>query len=151
MPEDGHPAGRSFAQRLDALFHETRKPGSRKAYSVREVAATLGWSHTHLANLRSGRSADPRLTEIQALAGFFGVPIGYFIDDAAMGQREAQLQQRLLSALTDPAIKTVALRLADAHLSPVGATAILAMIEQVQPLEQAAQSGPACAPPAEAP
>jgi transcriptional regulator with XRE-family HTH domain len=139
MPEFDGFRQRSFGHRLDSLFRNTRKPGSAKGYSVREVAAALGWSHTHLSNLRSGRAADPRLTEMQALANFFGVPLSYFTGEDAAEPPSSRIQLRLLNALADPSIERVALRMADAELSEQGAAAVLAMIDQVRLLERAAQ------------
>jgi transcriptional regulator with XRE-family HTH domain len=135
---DQHGAVSWFSRRLDALFVAARKSGTDKGYSVREVAAALGWSHTHLNNLRSGRAPDPRLTEMRALAEFFGVPITYFTDPP-QDQPDSDVHTRLLAALADPAIKAAALRMVEADLSPAGAAAIVTMIEQVQLLERAAR------------
>jgi hypothetical protein len=136
MPEDDHPHGPSFADRLDELFRTVLNPATGKPYSVRHVAAQLTasgcmMSHTHLYDLRMGRATDPRRSEMEAIAAFFGKQLDYFT--------VTDIQQRLLEALADPAIKQVALRMVDAELSSEGAAAVLAMIEHVRLLEHAAR------------
>lgn len=137
---DQHP-GTSFAERLDRLFRTVCDPATRKPYSVRQVAAELtahGYkiSHTHLNNLRQGRAPDPRRSEMEAIAAFFGQPVTYFTAAADGAPHD------LAYALADPAIKQVAMRLLDARLSPEGTAAVVAMIEQVRRLEAAARSRP---------
>src|SRR5512142_770114 len=116
MPEDERPTSHSFAERLDELFRTTRKPGppgTDRHFSVREVAAALGWSHTHLGNLRSGRAADPRRSEMQALATCFGRPLSYFTDEPTESADPAasEIHARLQRALADPNITAIALRM----------------------------------------
>lgn len=136
--------GDSFAERLDHLLRTARDPSTGKAYSVRQVAAELTRrgcriSHTHLNNLRLGRAPDPRRSVIEAIADFFGRPVGFFIEPSSGSAAEVRDQRRLADLLADPAIQCVATRLAEARLSPEGTRAVIAMIEQVQQLEAAAQ------------
>ncbi len=139
MPEAPDRPGETFAERLDWLFRTTRD-STGKPYSVRHVAGELTRrgckiSHTHLSNLRQGRSPDPRRSVVEAIAAFFGQPPTYFT-----GQPAGQDPHDLVHALADPHIKQVAMRLVDARLSPEGHAAVVAMIEQVQRLEAAARS-----------
>ncbi|RZU75290.1 hypothetical protein EV384_3822 [Micromonospora kangleipakensis] len=138
MPEAPEPPGDTFAERLDWLFRTSRDPAGRP-YSVRYVATELTRrgcriSHTHLSNLRQGRAPDPRRSVVDAIAGFFGRPPAFFAEQAG-----SQDEGDLVHALADPHIKQVAMRLADARLSPEGHAAVVAMIEQVQRLEAAAR------------
>ncbi|MFF5175407.1 hypothetical protein ACFY3U_22630 [Micromonospora sp. NPDC000089] len=138
MAEADEPVGETFAQRLNWLFLHVTDPAG-KPYSVRHVANELtrrGFkiSHTHLSNLRQGRTPDPRRSVVDAIAAFFGQPPSFFAEAS-----EDQHEQRLVRALNDPHIKQVAMRLIDARLSPEGHAAVVAMIEQVQRLETAAR------------
>src|SRR5512142_391326 len=128
----GVDRGWSFAERLDHLFR-TVPDSSGRLWSNRSAAAELTRrghtiSHAHIGNLRFGR-ADPRHSDMQALADLFDQPVSYFTDTVT------GVEQQLRLALADPSVRLVALRMADARLSPRGAEAIIAMIEQVQRLE----------------
>ncbi len=122
-------SGDSFADRLDALFHSVPNPETGKQYSVRHVATACGLSHTHLNKLRSGLASDPRRSEMESLARFFGVPLGYFTGDDGAA--------RLSVALGNADVEKVALRMIEHQLSPAGIAAVVAIIDQVARLEAA--------------
>jgi transcriptional regulator with XRE-family HTH domain len=105
------------------------------------VATACGISHTHLNKLRSGAASDPRRSEMEVLAHFFGVPVGHFTDDTgAAGDRpDAASQARLAAALADADVERVALRLMERQLSPAGVEAVVAIIDEVARLEAAAR------------
>ncbi|MEV0811172.1 hypothetical protein [Micromonospora sp. NPDC050200] len=150
MPQVTEPDDRSFAARLDWLFRTVTDPQGRP-YSVRHVAQELTGrgcriSHTHLSNLRQGRAPDPRQSVVDAIAAFFGQPSSFF----APGQDDVDGGRDLAHALANPHIKQVAMRLADARLSPEGHAAVVAMIEQVERLEAAARARRSGERPAEA-
>jgi transcriptional regulator with XRE-family HTH domain len=66
-------------------------------------------SGANIWNLRTGRSVNPTLKTLAALAKFFGVPIGYFSEN----QEEAESiggQVALLTLLRDSGITGTALR-----------------------------------------
>ena len=74
----------SFAQLLEGLFERYRKPNGRP-YSNEDVANAIRRTGTHITQsyiwmLRRGDREDPRGSHIKALAAFFGVPAGYFLD-----------------------------------------------------------------------
>jgi hypothetical protein len=74
----------SFARLLEDLFERYRKPNGRP-YSNEEVANAIRGTGTHITQsyiwmLRRGDRDDPRGSHIKALAAFFGVPAGYFLD-----------------------------------------------------------------------
>jgi transcriptional regulator with XRE-family HTH domain len=89
---------------LDGLFERHRKPPTGRAttgarYTYQEVA---DWcrkefdteiSHAYIWNLRTGKSDNPRLRHLQALAAFFDVPTGYFADPAMYRQIEARIRE----------------------------------------------------------
>lgn len=129
--------GETFAERLDNLFRTVLDPSAGRQYSVRHVANACGISHTHLNKLRTGAASDPRRSEMEALASFFGVPSSYFTRDSAdEGQVHAD-QARLVAALSRPEIEKVAMRMIERQLSPAGVEAVIAIIDEVARLESA--------------
>jgi hypothetical protein len=146
MPSLDAGEGGTFAERLDLLFRAFPDPKTGKPYSARKVAGELSrqgcaMSHTQLNNLRQGKAPDPRRSVMEALARFFGQPTTYFVDISSdvPSSEQSGAQPELTLALSDPAIKQVAMRLVDARLSPEGTAAVVAMIEQVRGLEAAAR------------
>jgi transcriptional regulator with XRE-family HTH domain len=131
---------RTFADRLNFLFETVRPQGETREYTNSEVAAATDISGSYVGYLRKGIRDNPSVETVQALARFFGVRPSYFVDDERDTEHavavEAQL--RLLQALNDPGIKRLAMRAAEAELSPAALDAVTAMIDQVQRLEQAA-------------
>jgi transcriptional regulator with XRE-family HTH domain len=128
-------SGDSFAQRLDALFRTVPNPETGKQYSVRQVATACGISHTHLNKLRSGLANDPRRSEMETLARFFGVPLGYFTG-------AGEVPARLAVALGHPEVEKVALRMIERNLSPAGIAAVAAIIDEVARLEATQRKTP---------
>jgi transcriptional regulator with XRE-family HTH domain len=128
---DDPPRQRTLAEKLDHLFATVHPPG-RDAYSVREVAAAVpGISAQYVWQLRTGERDNPTIQHLEALAGFFGVSLAYFVDDATSERVDAVLD--LAVSLTDPAVRLIALR--SAGLSPRGRRAITEMIEHVRAVE----------------
>jgi transcriptional regulator with XRE-family HTH domain len=132
----------TFADRLDTLFRTVPDPRTGRQYSVRHVATACGISHTHLNKLRSGAASDPRRSEMEALATFFGVPLAYFTEDPADPAAQPRTgQARLAAALSRPEIEKVALRMVERQLSPAGIEAVIAIIDEVARLEAAQRGG----------
>jgi transcriptional regulator with XRE-family HTH domain len=131
----------TLAERLERLF-ATIHPAGRGPYSNEEVAAAIQEqggptiSGTYIWLLRKGQRDNPTKKHLEALAGFFGVPVAYFFDDEIASQLAPQLN--LLAALRDSSVRDIALRVAE--LSPDSLDAIRGMIEQVRHLE--ARSNP---------
>ena len=137
----GHPdVPKTLADRLNHLFATVRPPGGGREYSNSEVAAATQVSGSYIGYLRKGSRDNPSVETVQALARFFGVRPSYFVDEDQDEQRAAgvEAQLRLVQALNDPGIKRLAMRAAEADLSPTGLDAVTAMIEQVKRLEEAA-------------
>jgi len=73
---------RDFAQKLERLFDEVRKPdGSR--YTQTEVVEGTGGvlTRVYLWKLRTGKAVNPGFHIVRALTDFFGVDPGYFFED----------------------------------------------------------------------
>jgi transcriptional regulator with XRE-family HTH domain len=120
------PATGTLADRIELLF-QTVHPGRRRPYSLREVVDEINQaageqviSHGYLWQLRKGRKTNPNITQVAALAAFFGVSPSYFFD--APGEEPLDPATRL--ALSDDAVRDIILR---AHGLP--ATALRAIQE----------------------
>jgi transcriptional regulator with XRE-family HTH domain len=125
--------------RLNYLFATVRPADEEREFTNSEVAAETGVSASYIGYLRKGVRDNPSVDTVQALARFFGVRPSYLVDDeldeAQVAEIEAQL--RLVRALRNPAIKRLAMRAAEADLSPTALDTITAMIDEVRKLEQA--------------
>ncbi|WP_199758060.1 helix-turn-helix domain-containing protein [Micromonospora sp. Llam0] len=75
----------SLASRLDHLFDKIRRPDG-KPYSYEQVAEAIrsqqgvGVTHTYIWRLHKGKSDNPTIKVLIALATFFAVPVTYFLD-----------------------------------------------------------------------
>lgn len=141
MTKEAEPAGRrSFADKLNTLFRTVTAP-TGKPYSNHQVADAINAAaaenggptvdHSYLAKLRGGGRAKPSFEIVAALAGFFGVPIGYFSDEAVADRTDVQLA--LVAAMRDASVRDVALRASG--LSPRGLDTVVALLRQVRELE----------------
>ncbi|MFD5673038.1 helix-turn-helix domain-containing protein [Streptomyces sp. NPDC127040] len=128
-------AGRTFAERLDHLFKEVH-PDKRGPYTYAEVAAAIekadgGITASGIQQLRTGKRVNPKMETIKALAGFFGVPAGYFFDDEVAEHTEAEI--KLAAAMRDQKIAQVAMR--SAGLSTASLKMVHTVIQQARHLE----------------
>ena len=138
-PRDGQvtsASGQSLASKLDRLFR-TIHPAGRGEYTPDEVAAEIRSrggptiSSTYLYMLRKGERDNPTKKHLEALADFFGVPAGYFFDDATAARVESELDA--LIALRDSPVREIALRAAG--LSAQSLATIREVVERVRQLE----------------
>ncbi|MEU7913964.1 XRE family transcriptional regulator [Microbispora bryophytorum] len=93
---------RSLADKIEWLIQNRWPAGSRPPKNNLEAAAAISeatgeeLSSTTIWKLRTGRSDNPQLKTLKALAKFFSVPIGYFGDDE---NAEATADQVVASSL----------------------------------------------------
>lgn len=112
MAKDQARPVRTIAEKLNHLF-ETVHPAGRGPYTNREVANAVSAnggpkiSATYVWQLRRGERTNPTVDHLRALAGFFGVPASYFLDDDTE-RIDAELD--LLVALRDAGVRHIALR-----------------------------------------
>ncbi len=105
--------GSALASRLDRLFRLATGPDGKEP-SYRQVSTgiheltgvQIGVSTLHA--LRTGTVTDPRMSTIEAIARYFGVPVGYFFDQDVAQQVDSQLA--LLRAMRDQRVQALALR-----------------------------------------
>src|SRR6478736_3684531 len=136
MADDGTPARRTLAQKVDHLFHSVRPTGGGE-YSHEDVASGIRAqggptiSATYLWQLRKGLRDNPTKKHLEALSTFFGVPPAYFFDEDDADRIDAELE--MLAAMRDRSVRQMALRASG--LSERSLDAITEMIERVRQLE----------------
>ena len=101
----------SFAEKLNLLFEEKRKPDGTKYSQMEVVEGTQGtFSRVYLWKLRNNRAFNPGYQIIQAIADFFGVDPGYFFAD---GEKEAKVIDQVKENTLIDQIKIQSARLDD--------------------------------------
>lgn len=135
MTERPRPA---FADRLNRLFDTVLHPEGRpyKNSEVAEKIAASGKGTLSVRRIQQMRSTDPpanpSLSSVELIAGFFGVPTAYFFDDQVEADLDAEATA-LRVAMHNAGIRQVALR-ADG-LSPEGLELLRGVIERVRKAE----------------
>jgi transcriptional regulator with XRE-family HTH domain len=130
------PPSSRLAERLDFLFRHVRGQ-ARGEYSYREVAHAIesaggpSVSATYLMYLRKGQRTNPTLQHLEALAGFFGVPVTYFLEEATAGEVRKEID--LVATLRDDDLRLLALHVSE--LSPEGRAAVARMVEEIRSKE----------------
>jgi len=81
-PSRSSDESRSLAGRVEHLFDAFKNPKTDKPYTNAEVARmTLGdLSEEDIESIRTGANAAPRVSQVTALAGAFGVEPSYLLD-----------------------------------------------------------------------
>jgi len=134
---DEEAASRTFAERLDLLFRATH-PAGRDEVGYQEVADAVAAAGgptvtgNYLYLLRKGRRSNPRMDLVRALARYFNVPAGYFIDDEVAQNYTDQLE--LLQAIRDSGTAGLALRAAS--LSPEARAALTVLLDGMRAAEK---------------
>lgn len=119
----------TFAEKLNKLFQTVTKPDGSKYTQEEVVRGTNGTlTRVYLWKLRTGRATHPGFHIVQALADFFGVEIGYFIEEPG---KVADMADQ---ARKDRMVDQIALR--SSKLGEEGKKAILQMIEHILLIEQ---------------
>jgi ESX-1-secreted protein regulator len=144
--------GRSLADKLNYLFtHYTSRDGQE--YSNEHVAAAIcrrgevKISQSYIWQLRKSKKDNPTYKHLQALAGFFGVPVSYFFDDEVTDRVEQQLsrlrseQLRLNELAASSDVQLMAMRAGE--LSPHRRRLVMELLNVVYREEQAERQGAA--------
>jgi transcriptional regulator with XRE-family HTH domain len=114
----------SFAEKLDRLFEEKRKPDGTQYSQVEVVEGTKGTlTRVYLWKLRNNRALNPGYQIIQAIANFFGVDSSYFF---ANSEEEVKLINR---AQGNTLVDQIAMR--SAELDNDSKQAVLYMIDSI--------------------
>ncbi len=131
------PGPATVAARLDRLFTMVTRPDGSE-FSYREVAEAIAAaggptiSASYIWQLRTGGKDNPTKKHMEALATFFGVPAGYFLQAEAEAEA-VEAEVGLLKAMRDAGVRDVALRVSG--LSPVSLEVIREVIERTRTLE----------------
>ncbi|MEV7617267.1 helix-turn-helix domain-containing protein [Streptomyces sp. NPDC089799] len=129
--------GQALADRLEYLFAHVQPLGRRHTLqevvdgikAVEEPGGGGSLSAGRLSMLMNGKAPNPTLGTLRSLAAFFGVPVGYFVDDAVAEQTMAQLA--LIKAMRANDVRAVALRAAAvASLSAQGLDVVRDLVER---------------------
>ncbi|BFU47387.1 helix-turn-helix domain-containing protein [Krasilnikovia sp. MM14-A1004] len=125
-----------LAQRLDQLFRMSR-PDARR-WTNNEVAEELRSKHpslrvsgAYLSALRNGKRVNPSPELLVALADFFGVAPGYFLDQEHSDRVTTQLA--MLESLRDAGVRGIAMRAIG--LPSESLEAITTVLDQVRKLQ----------------
>jgi transcriptional regulator with XRE-family HTH domain len=93
-----HASG--VAGKVEHLFTTIRNPTTREPYTNVEVArmSTGVLAEEDVEGIRTGRIADPLVSQVAALAAAFGVPPSYLLD---WGKDTSVLDEEVLEALAE--------------------------------------------------
>ncbi|KAA2255217.1 helix-turn-helix transcriptional regulator [Solihabitans fulvus] len=135
---------RTLAQKLDHLL-DVVHPADRGPYTYEEVAAAIRTkggptiSAAYVWQLRKGLRDNPTKNHLEALAGFFGVPVAYFFDDDQAKRVDEEIE--FLQAMRDAEVRDVALR--TMQLSPEARRSVAAIINELGRYEDRSAGSPA--------
>lgn len=126
---------RPFAEKL-AHLRERMHPPDRGQYSSREIAAGTADSPGAMTaafvnQLLRGKQQHPRMHHVEALAGFFGVPVSYFFDDEVTDAIDEQIND--IAAWRDTEAREIAERVSE--LSPRDRATVTNLIESLRSYE----------------
>ncbi|GAB3480298.1 helix-turn-helix domain-containing protein [Amycolatopsis cihanbeyliensis] len=150
MVEQAQPQ-RSLADKLNHLF-QNKTPRDGEEYSNEQVAAAISAqgevkiSQSYIWQLRKSKKDNPTFKHLQALAGFFGVPVSYFFDDEVTDRVDQQLeslkceQARLNEIAAGSEAQLMAMRAGE--LSPSRRRLVMELLDVVYREEQAGKSDP---------
>lgn len=133
---DTNPSS-SLAQRLERLFATVRRRDERpmsNAAAAKAITEKTGVSisSAYLWQLRSGKSTNPTVEPLRAIAEFFGISPSYLIDPEVDPKIEAQLE--LIQVLRDAGIRDLAMRASG--LTPEAIDSLRAMVDHARQLEK---------------
>ena len=143
----------TLAEKINGLIAAVTPKDRQAPYSDVELSALIAdrgllrISPTNIANLRSGRNANPTMGTIDALATFFHVPPGYFHQAALPPEVEIGIAEEIEAAtlLKDLGVRSIALRsagLAGEDLVPVQAILdVLRRASNLPPITEDHQPG----------
>jgi len=86
--------------RLEHLFEAIRNPNSGEPYTNADVARMSAGvlAEGDVEGIRTGKNADPLVSQVVALAAAFGVPPSYLLD---RGREPSFLDEKVMEALAD--------------------------------------------------
>ncbi|WP_052434179.1 hypothetical protein [Streptacidiphilus melanogenes] len=134
MPEvlEGGARRRTLAEKLEWL-RALKTPHGQEPLSYKALAADIATvtgvdiSGPYVWELCTGKTTNPKLHHLEAIARYFKVPTAYFTDDQVYQELDPQLQ--LLKRLKDAGVKQLSLRdFADEAATPDDVQGLLARL-----------------------
>jgi transcriptional regulator with XRE-family HTH domain len=100
--------GQSVAGRVEHLFGAVRHPKTGEPYTNAEVArmSAGGITEEEVEGMRTGKIADPSVSQVASLAAVFGVEPSYLVDR----KEPPSLDAELLEGLSDETTREIARR-----------------------------------------
>ena len=115
----------TFAEKLNRLFEEKRKPDGTQYTQTEVIESTKGvLTRVYLWKLLTGRASNPGFRVIQVLAEFFGIDPNYFFESDEIKTALALDKQK-----RDAFLDQIALRAPE--LDDDAKQAVLLMIESI--------------------
>lgn len=129
-----------LADLLNVLFDKRRKPDGR-AYSNEDVASAIRAkggqiTQSYIWMLRRGTREDPKISHLKALADFFDVPSGFFLDADVYEKTMAELSGEPVADRGEAKLERVMLRRVS-EMSPQSRKLVMSMIRHVSELDRA--------------
>lgn len=117
----------SISEKVDLLFKTFLKPDGTE-FTYEEAADGIDHAVSSVAiwKLRTGKTKNPSYKILEALAGFFDVPIEYFSESERPAEEHVQ-ELKLARVLQETGVAQIALRASD--LDGAAQHDILSMIE----------------------
>jgi transcriptional regulator with XRE-family HTH domain len=99
-------AGDDLSERVEHLFQVVKNPKSDESYTNAGIARMSAGdlSEEDVEGIRTGRTADPSVGQVRALAGAFGVEPSYLLD---RGKDPSVLDGELVTALRDETVRAI--------------------------------------------
>jgi transcriptional regulator with XRE-family HTH domain len=129
------PSGRrTLAQALTTLIGKKAERDGEASVADQVIGEAIGKSRTTVWKLRTGQEVNPKIETLEALARYFGVRVGYFLDEDSAAIADDQLDslvaaRRLQETAEKHGVRGINARLGS--LSPDSLAAVARLIEQL--------------------
>lgn len=135
---------RTLMDALNTLIARKAARDGEHTVADQVIGEQIGKSRTTVWKLRTGQELNPKIETLEALAGFFGVKVAYFLDDERAAATEEQLDslaaaRRLQEAAERSGVKGINARLGS--LSPESLLAVAKLIEELGATEEGGEPG----------
>lgn len=123
---------RTLADALNTLIEKKSARDGEASVTDQAIGEHIGKSRTTVWKLRTGQELNPKIETLDSLATFFGVHVGYFLDDEKAALTDEQLDsltaaRRLQEAAERSGVHGINARLGS--LSPKSLLAVAKLIE----------------------
>ncbi|RJQ77379.1 XRE family transcriptional regulator [Pseudonocardiaceae bacterium YIM PH 21723] len=131
MPE------RSLAQALSTLIEKKAARDGEASVSDQVIGDAIGKSRTTVWKLRTGQEVNPKIETLESLAGFFGVPVTYFLDDEVAKLTDSQLDSLAAARRLQDAAEQSGVTGLNARLGSLSTDSLIAVAQLIERLDQA--------------